>query len=76
MSQTRPQLPELDINNPQTILVRLVIMRQTLRALDDELSSYITLISKQVRDKQNVENLARAAATVREDVPVNVPNSA
>lgn len=45
------QIPDLDITKPETILIRIALIRNAIRSIDDELAAYSTLIAKQLRDE-------------------------
>ena len=65
MAQPQPQqIPDLDIKNPQTIFIRIALIRNTLRQIDDELTGYMAEIMRQLQVAQKAqaeaERIARA----------------
>lgn len=70
------QVMDFDIHNPNAILQRIVVIRQSLRAIDDELTGMLTMAVTQLQKEQReVEEKARAKAAEESKKKADKPSS-
>jgi len=73
MSQNQP---EFDVHNPNVLLQKLVVIRQSLRAIDDELTGILTLAVTQLQKEQKeAEAKKRAEAVTTKEAEVPAPST-
>ncbi len=75
MSQNQQQ--EFDLHNPNVVLQKLVVIRQSLRAIDDEITGILTLSVTQLqREQKEAEAKKREEATTKAVETAPIPPEA